>query len=367
MTGRAVPAWHREYDWSQAAEDESTWSARARAALDSIQTTLSDASRSAVDKLRSASSSLMGLCGYSNEQIRARMHSQWADLQEHSGSFVDARTGEPYDSSYGNEWRNLSGLQNLAESREGESRWASWSEKASHLVDDLKHSLSNTGDNVRDTLQTMSEKMGEFGNSIGEATTRVGSRAAESAGETWQRAASGTRRMGRRAKEFGEHAQERIGHGYQASRDELAHQIDEHPLAVAGAALGLGLLAGFLMPRSRMEDRLMGETADQLKDQVWDVARQGREVVQATGQIAMEQMRDQAKDLAQDALDRGKEVAQATSQAALDEAQQHGLGPQQSSQHAGQKSKAQNRSAMHQQGQDMASANRECAGKEAKS
>ena len=361
ITGNAVPAWHRDYDWAQAAEDESTWSVRARSALDSIRSTLSDASQSAADKLRSASSSLMGLCGYSNDQIRARMHSQWADLREHSGSFVDARTGEPYDSSYGDEWCNLSGLQNLAETSGDESRWASWSEKASHLVDDLKHSLSNTGDNVRDTLQTMSAKIGEFGNSVGEATTRVGSRAAESASGAWQRAASGTRRMGRRAKEFGGHAQEGIGHGYQVSRDELVHQIDEHPFAAAGAALGLGLLAGFLMPRSRMENRLMGETADHLKDQAWEVAQRGREVVQATGQVAMEQVRDQAKDLAQDALDRGKEVVQATSQTALDEAQQHGLSPQQSTQSA-TKSKEDGQSPMHPEGQDIASSNRETMG-----
>jgi ElaB/YqjD/DUF883 family membrane-anchored ribosome-binding protein len=363
ITGNAVPAWHRDYDWSEAAEDETTWSTRARSVLDTIRSTLSDASQSAVDKLRSTSSSLMGLCGYSKDQIRAQMHSQWADLREHSGSFVDARTGEPYDSSYGKEWRNLCGVQALAETGEGESQWASWSEKASHLVDDLKHSLSNTGDNVRDTLQNMSGKIGEFGNSIGGATTRVGSRAAESAGEAWQRAASGTRRMGRRAKEFDAHAQEKIGHGYQASRDELVHQIDEHPFAAAGAALGLGLLAGFLMPKSRMEDRLMGETADQLKDQAWEVAQRGREVVQATGQVAMEQVRDQAKDLAQDALDRGKEVVQTTSQVALDEAQQHGLGPQQSGQQPEQKSKQQNQSAM-QQRPDMASSNRETVSKE---
>jgi ElaB/YqjD/DUF883 family membrane-anchored ribosome-binding protein len=362
MTGRALPAWHRDYDWSQAEEDEARWSSRARSALDSIQTTLSDASRSAMDKLRSASTSLMGLCGYSNDQIRARMHSQWADLEEHSGSFVDARTGEPYDSSYGTEWRSLSGVQNLAETGEDESRWASWSEKASQLVDDLKHSLSNTGDNVRDTLQTMSTKIGEFGNSIGGATTRAGSRAAESASEAWQRAASGTRRMGRRAKEFGSHAGEKIGHGYQASRDELVHQIDEHPFAAAGAALGLGLLAGFLMPRSRMEDRFMGETADQLKDQAWEVAQRGREVVQATGLAAMEQVRDQAKDLAQDALDRGKEVVQSTGKVALDEAEQHGLSSQQATHQSGQRPKEHNQSAMHQQRQDKKEAESEGLG-----
>ncbi len=33
-------------------------------------------------------------------------HSQWADIPEYSGSFVDARTGEPYDlESYGKGWK----------------------------------------------------------------------------------------------------------------------------------------------------------------------------------------------------------------------------------------------------------------------
>jgi ElaB/YqjD/DUF883 family membrane-anchored ribosome-binding protein len=337
LTGRAVPAWHADYDWSQAAEDEDTWTNRARAEIQSISACLSDAGKSAVEKVRAASSTLMGLCGYSNDQVRERMHQQWAGLDERSGSYVDARTAEPYDSSYGKEWGHLGGVQCLAEGADQESESAGWSDKASQLVDDLKQSLGNAGDNVRDTLRTISVKLGEFGTKVGETSSRMSSRVSEGASAAWDRAASGTQRMTQRAKDLGGQAQERIGHGYQVSRDQLVHEIDEHPFAAAGAALGVGLLAGFLMPRTRSEDYWMGEAADHLKDQAREVAERGKEVVQATGQVAMEQVRDQAKDLAQDALDRGKEVAQATTQAALHEAQRHGLSPQQMTQQSGQK------------------------------
>jgi ElaB/YqjD/DUF883 family membrane-anchored ribosome-binding protein len=323
--GCNVPAWHPDYDWSRAAEDEDTWTNRARTALQSVKSSLSDAGHTAAEKVRHASTALVGLCGYSNDQIRTRMHRQWADLKERSGSYVDARTGEPYDSSYGNEWRHLGGLQHLAECADPEAESSGWGDKASQVVDDLKHSLASAGDNVRETLRTMSGKLGEFGNSVGETSSRLGSRARQGAAAAWETAATGTQRMGRRAKEFGGQAQEKIGRGYQVSREQVSHQIDEHPFATGGAALGLGLLAGYLLPRTRVEDRWMGEAADDLKEQAWDIAERGKEAVQATGHVAMDQIRDQAKDLAQDALDRGKEVVHATQQAAMHEAQVQGL------------------------------------------
>jgi ElaB/YqjD/DUF883 family membrane-anchored ribosome-binding protein len=334
ITGRSVPAWHADYDWSCAEEDEAAWTERARAALASIKSSLSDATQTAAEKVRNAASSLVGLCGYSSEHAREKMHRQWAELDERGGSVVDARTGQPYDSSYGSEWRDMRGMQQLAEC--GERDTSGWSDKASQVVEDLKQTLGSAGGNVRDTLRSMSSKLGEFGSSVGGATSSLGSRAAGGATAAWHSVASGTQRvaqrakdLGGRAKEYGGRAQESISHGYQVSRDQVAHEIDEHPLATAGAAFGLGLLAGFLVPRTQTEDRYLGEAADSLKDQAWDVAERGKEVVTATGQVAMDQLRDQAKDLAQDALDRGKEVAQATGQAAMHEAQQQGLSPQQ--------------------------------------
>jgi hypothetical protein len=359
MRGCAVPAWHPDFDWSGAAEDEDTWTNRARAAIDSIKSSLSDASHSAAEKIRHASSSLIGLCGHSKEHARAQMHRQWADLEERSGSYVDARTGEPYSRSYESEWRNLGGVQCLAECGE-ETESAGWTDKASQMVEDLKQSLASAGDNVRDTLRAMSGKLGEFGNSVSETSSRVGHRAREGAAAAWESAASGTQQMARRAKEFGGQAQEKIGHGYQVSRDQLAHQIDEHPFAAGGAALGLGLLAGYLMPRTRVEDRVMGQAADDLKEQAWEVADRGKEAVRATGHVAMDQIRDQAKDLVQDALDRGKEVVQATQQAAMHEVQQQRLSPQRMHQPDQSTSKTEQlRGGEQSGGQEAAAADRE--------
>jgi ElaB/YqjD/DUF883 family membrane-anchored ribosome-binding protein len=226
--------------------------------------------------------------------------------------------------------------------------------EGSHVAENVKRSLRDAGESARETARTVSGKIGELGGSVGNATSQIGSRASESVREVWHRAASGSQRMTERAKEFGGQAQEKISHGYQLSRDELAHEIDERPLAVAAAALGLGLLAGFLLPRTRAEDRLMGEASDHLKEQARDVAERGKEVVQATGQVAMGQLQEQVKDLAQDALDRGKEVAQATRQAALHEAQQHGLNVDRLSQYS--EPKGEKHGSMHSQHSDAAAA-----------
>jgi hypothetical protein len=354
--GQSVPAWHGAYNWSDASENENAWTERARGALHSIKSNLSDASKSAADKIRHASSSLMSVCGHSPEQIRARMHRQWADLDEHSGSVVDARTGKPYDSSYGEEWHNLRGVQCLAECDESQSESAGWGDKASQVVDDLKQSLAGAGGNVRDTLRTMSARLGAMGNSVGDASSRLGTRTAKGAEAVWHGAADGTHRMTERAREFAGQAQESIGRGYQVSRDRFAYEADERPLAVGAAALGLGLLAGFLLPRTRTEDELMGEAADHLKDQAWDVAERGKEVVQSTGFAAMDQIKDEAKDLAQDALDRAKEVAQATGQMAMDEAKRQGLHMEATTQHSATNSGRQSEAPRHDQAGPLGSA-----------
>jgi hypothetical protein len=168
-----------------------------------------------------------------------------------------------------------------------------------------------------------------------------------------------------RAMAFGSQAQEKIGHGYQVSRDEVVHQIDEHPLAAGGAALGLGLLAGYLLPKTRVEDAYLGEVADRVKDQAREAAERGKEMVQATGLVAMDQLKDQAKDLAQEAMDRGTEVVQATRAAALQEAEQHGLMPEKTGQHS--EPKTSKESSRHSGGKEAMAAGQVGGTKEAES
>jgi ElaB/YqjD/DUF883 family membrane-anchored ribosome-binding protein len=299
-TRQHLPTWHPDFDWSQAEDDEESWTEKARSSLETMKSSLSDTTKSAVDKLRGVSSSLVDLSGHRREKL----HSQWADLKEHSGSFVDARTGEPYDDSYGEEWRNLHAAHCVANCKEEETE--SWRDKASTVVEELRESLGNSGDSVHGALQSMSSKIGEFAGSIGGFSSQLGHKASEGATAMWGRTASGARHMSERARGMRGHAQERLGEGYRHSRDYLSHEMHDHPLAVGAAALALGMLVGFVLPRTESEDRIMGEAADNVKDQV----------------------KDQATTVASEAMESGQKIAQATTEAVMDEAKKQGLTPE---------------------------------------
>ena len=87
--------------------------------------------------------------------------------------------------------------------------------------------------------------------------------------------------------------------------EEVKHQArraksvaEENPLGLAVGAIAVGFLAGLLVPSTRVEDKHVGELADEVKER--------------------------AKETGQEALERGKQVAQDAVETAKDSAQSHG-------------------------------------------
>lgn len=106
---------------------------------------------------------------------------------------------------------------------------------------------------------------------------------------------SGTARGRRSASHMSDHLQE----GYAKAEVRIKDAVEEYPLGIGAGFVGLGLLAGLLLPRSEAEDEWFGESADDLKDAVTD---KGEEL-----------------------LERGKEVAGRVADEATEEAGRQGL------------------------------------------
>jgi hypothetical protein len=70
--------------------------------------------------------------------------------------------------------------------------------------------------------------------------------------------------------------------GFARGREAASESWATHPLLLCGVALGAGLAAGFLLPSSRQEDRLMGKASDKvtgrLKKGGQEFFRQGRQI-----------------------------------------------------------------------------------------
>lgn len=83
--------------------------------------------------------------------------------------------------------------------------------------------------------------------------------------------------------------------------------VEQNPLGAVLGGLAAGVLAGLLLPRTKIEDERVGPVADRLRD---EAAATGREAL------------DRAKQVAGDAADAAKDAAQESGQEQTEELQQ---------------------------------------------
>jgi hypothetical protein len=229
---------------------------------------------------------------------RAGRPGRWRDedLREYGGSFVDARTGEPYDDSYGEEYR-----RSVAQRAGGGGTPSGTGASGPGMLEKAKDAVSGAGEKIADAAGSVKDSIAGAVGSVKDSVTG----AAGSAREAMSGAASSAGDMGRRAGDWtgSAYGSARSGMrgGYERGRHGFEQSLNEYPLATAAAALAAGVLTGLLLPGTRVEDQALGEQASRLKDQ--------------------------AKEAGRDLLDRGKEAVSNTANAMAGEAQRQGVAP----------------------------------------
>lgn len=103
--------------------------------------------------------------------------------------------------------------------------------------------------------------------------------------------------------------------------------LRDYPLALGAISFGIGLAAGASAPTTEMEDELMGDAADTLKDEVRNAARETgqsvREVATETVRAARSEVEDQG--MGDDLKSKAERVVHAAKSTAQEEAQSQGL------------------------------------------
>ena len=92
----------------------------------------------------------------------------------------------------------------------------------------------------------------------------------------------------------------------------FSRAMQQNPLGVGLAALSLGALVALLLPVTEPENRLMGETRDQLIDKAHDAVGELRNkvgVIAGVAQVAAHDALDTVKDSASEALSTVKDSA----------------------------------------------------------
>ena len=248
---------------------------------------------------------------------RQDVRGQWRDedLREYSGSYVDARTGEPYDESYGREQYEGSeqsgpGMMSRAASAakavghgiaSAASTVGSAASSVAGAASSAASSVAGAASSARDMAGGMTHRAGEYASSAREYASRAGSTASQ---------------YGRRASDWSGQAYGSARHGMRRgaeySQQTFQQSLEQYPLAVVAAALAGGMLTGLLLPATRRENQLMGDQSDRLKESV----------------------KTQVRDTTQTVVEKGKEVANAavevansTVGAVSEEASNQGIAP----------------------------------------
>jgi ElaB/YqjD/DUF883 family membrane-anchored ribosome-binding protein len=167
-----------------------------------------------------------------------------------------------------------------------------------------------------DQSLSTTESVGEKLTSVGEKAKNVAGRAGQKLRETGQHLRERAREQGQqlrsrtshvrhqmqdRFRDRYERTQERLRQSCQRTQAQLQETADQHPLSTGAACLAIGLLAGFLLPKSRREDQMFGDVSDAVRHRV--------------------------KEVSQDLVEKGKHVAEAATHAARSEAERQGLTP----------------------------------------
>jgi hypothetical protein len=262
-----------------------------------------------------SSGSYGGRRASSRGDVRGRYRDE--ELREYSGSYVDARTGQPYDESYGSEYRQ--GGDQYDGSEQGGpgmmSRAASAAKAVGHGIAGAASTVGHAASSVAGAASSAASSVAGAASSARHMAGDMTSRAGEYAGSAREYAS----RAGETASEYRRRMSELSGQAYgsarqgmrrsaQYSQQTFQQSLEQYPLAVVAAALAGGMLTGLLFPATRRENELMGHQSDRLK-----------ETAREAGQTLVEK----GKDVANAAV----EVANTTVGAVTEEASNQGIAP----------------------------------------
>lgn len=171
-----------------------------------------------------------------------------------------------------------------------ESRYNEYEEEgrlssAMHSARDTVSGAAGTAKHaVSDAASTAKDAVTGAAHTAKEAVVGAKDRVADVAGTARERASELSYRTRQKAR----------SQAYQA-RVGFWETMEERPLAVGAAALALGVVAGLMIPSTRKEDEMMGETRDRLMERAKEVGGEALEKGKHVATAAVETLKEEAE------------------------------------------------------------------------
>ncbi|MCA9838742.1 MAG: hypothetical protein KC422_17630 [Trueperaceae bacterium] len=220
---------------------------------------------------------------------------------------------------------------------------------SSTVAEQAKHFSSSLADNVKHhpwagALIGLGAGLLVAGSAIAASQSSSKSQALESYPKDWKQGSStgiGTATTNQSATSYASEKSSRmkLEQFDNPSQSRVSRWLDEQPLLIGGVSLLAGAALGMVVPNSRYENQMMGETRDSLIDEAQNKVHDAVDVVKETVHQATSTLTDElqdqelpTKDLknsAQNIVDKAKDISKKTYETAKetlsDEAKKHKL------------------------------------------
>lgn len=185
----------------------------------------------------------------------------------------------------------------------------------SGIGSDIGQRMSDVGHQAGEMASKASERVRQMASDVRELASEWSESATSTASTVGGRAQSLGNSMRAQAQQLGSTVQEQAGHVSNMVSEQTASVqntfsalMREQPLVVGALGVAIGAMLGALLPSTRQEDELMGETRDRLVDQASEA-----------GQSALRQASDVAKQAASAATDTVKKAADESDESQSDD------------------------------------------------
>jgi ElaB/YqjD/DUF883 family membrane-anchored ribosome-binding protein len=134
-------------------------------------------------------------------------------------------------------------------------------------VDDARDAVSDIGDRASTAYDETVGRARETAADWGEEASATAHDVRERAADVYDQASGGVRRLARKATDYGRAARHAV-----EPNGTLVNFCREQPMLVAGLGLAVGAALAAMIPSSRAERQVMGETSREVQDRVREAA-----------------------------------------------------------------------------------------------
>ena len=172
-----------------------------------------------------------------------------------------------------------------------------------------------------DTVTDLKEKATDLGSQAAAKAHDAVEAVRNAASDTVARASNVLSETYESGRERSAHVSDQVTEGYARAVDNARDVVERHPVLVGGIAFAVGSLVASAVPLSRQENRVLGESSDELKRRTKDVAAEGLDHAKTAAQDIYENAKtefgedgltpDSARRTARAAVDTARDAVEA--------------------------------------------------------